>query len=1237
MSISPDTRDLVLASRRGLYILDLETPFHPPRFLPQGGTWDVADVQWNPHVSHDEYIVSTSSEKLLIWNLLLSGQTFIEHVLRSHYRAITDINWHTIEPDVVVSTGIDSWLWAWDLRTIQKPIMGLCAFGPGGTQVKWNRIDGNILASSHSNEVLIWDRRKGSLPIQRIRGHNAKIYGIDWAHDRRNELVTCSLDKTIKVWDTQIAQPTTVINTSYPVWRARDLPFGQGVLSLPQRGETALEMYAYEDPTAPIDKFEGHADVVKEFVWRRGGEDNAEFQLITWAKDQTLRFWPVDTDVVKKAGITPTRTTVMPQGRRETKISFSNAPASTDLPPALSAPIRRRSVLAEVRAPTPLAPPRFAGHEPAGRRKTLTPILDNKREGLSRSRAMPIPTAGTSVKESGTPGTMSRGHFAGGRSSRQISQSNWLQNVKIAHPREGSIGPGSGSGRNSGNASRNASGSRAPSLAEPSSSRAFSRTRDGSLDSELFEEQYVDPAPSLNEEITSVVTKLSSPKLKLEKADFKKRNCTFGLQGPWGESTSVFLRVTFTFPRDYPQTTYPSPDGVPTVDLERSPLISMKQRAFLLRRLKEIRERERPCLEKCLKFLLFGDRVEDSSRHAAIDSGSSSEDEESNVRKGDTSLPALRGDKNLAEPRTSQGVFSANGQLVCFDNTPPRIVRNTLRELSISPSVASRPPDSAPRVFRNPASLSDAVRHLTNAAQDRTPPPIEHKRPDGATNEENVLRIMDSVLTFATHMPHAPSGKPRRVSEHSRQTDDIPAQYALLPARRSSIYTVYIKSTDCLLGNPDVDAAAGYVLAGSLQELFDTNAGVAHTLGRSDHERMFRMLHVLASRRTEETVLRLHGSIDPLIAILAMKLYEELLAEKDIQMLVFVSVLLLRSFPPEVDDQPSGRTRVSSVAPSPGGLFAARKISLEYFDSRRQRQGSPLSPTTSNSPTPMHTPGGHAPPMASPSSSKGSSWGSSLTSGMRQLVSSVRTASANTPEGAKHQAGLSGSRRVIIKRESAARQSSNSPMSKSSWEAPESPVIPGVTYISKRRPTFSQVLSGQTPEPKKQINFHPAYNMQPSAPFLSPELRVQLMCHILSYAEMLLIWQLPEKRSELLKLVENDVQRLSLDKAVADETLYSASIDYLRPCPACGHTGEPGITICTACGGRLPARCTICRLAIKGLFHICSKCLHISHMKCWRARDDSACASGCGCICALPAFEPLSNGLIVLSPIMQIR
>ena len=83
--------------------------------------------------------------------------------------------------------------------------------------------------------------------------------------------MTCSLDKTIKIWDTQSDDPNIVINTAYPVWRARDLPFGQGVLSLPQRGKTALEMFAH-DSIEPVETFGGHTDVVREFVWRRGGQ-----------------------------------------------------------------------------------------------------------------------------------------------------------------------------------------------------------------------------------------------------------------------------------------------------------------------------------------------------------------------------------------------------------------------------------------------------------------------------------------------------------------------------------------------------------------------------------------------------------------------------------------------------------------------------------------------------------------------------------------------------------------------------------------------------------------------------------------------------------------------------------------------------------------------------------------------------------------------------------------------------
>ena len=65
----------------------------------------------------------------LIWNLLLVGKSNVQHMLQAHYRAVTDINWHTTECDTVVSAGIDSWLWAWDLRDPRKPIFGMLVGG----------------------------------------------------------------------------------------------------------------------------------------------------------------------------------------------------------------------------------------------------------------------------------------------------------------------------------------------------------------------------------------------------------------------------------------------------------------------------------------------------------------------------------------------------------------------------------------------------------------------------------------------------------------------------------------------------------------------------------------------------------------------------------------------------------------------------------------------------------------------------------------------------------------------------------------------------------------------------------------------------------------------------------------------------------------------------------------------------------------------------------------------------
>ncbi|RHZ79404.1 hypothetical protein Glove_146g41 [Diversispora epigaea] len=307
MSISPSSRDIVLAARKGLFIIDLKNPCEPPRELHHLTKWEVADVQWNPHLARDKWVASTSNQKGLIWNLARPSEA-VEFILQGHNRAISDINWHPFHPDLLATSSVDTYVHLWDLRIPKKPFRSFCAWNSGATQVKFNGKNEHILASSHDRNLMIWDVRKGSVCVTEILAHATKIYGIDWSRRNEKNIITCSLDKKVKFWN--IEEPDKCqgeILTNSPVWRARHTPVGFGILTMPQRSETALHLWNLENTQSPVESFTEHRDVVKEFVWRiKGGGDQSiddrEFQLITWSKDQNLRLWPISDKQLKLIG-----------------------------------------------------------------------------------------------------------------------------------------------------------------------------------------------------------------------------------------------------------------------------------------------------------------------------------------------------------------------------------------------------------------------------------------------------------------------------------------------------------------------------------------------------------------------------------------------------------------------------------------------------------------------------------------------------------------------------------------------------------------------------------------------------------------------------------------------------------------------------------------------------------------------------------------------------------------------
>lgn len=338
MSLSPNGRDAVLAGRKGLFIIDLDDPFKAPRWLHHITSWEVADVQWSPHHAlKPSWCISTSNQKALLWDLARPSSNAIAHVLHRHTRAITDINFHLSDPEILATCSIDTFVYSWDMRSPRRPVGKWAEWRAGATQVKWSQSNPYQLASSHDHSFFVWDTRNGALPILKVESaHKGKINGLDYSN-ADDKLTTCSNDESVKIWDISrpnntTIRPSVVMKANFPIARARSLPFGKdsccGIMPLREGGNAvhivnyqgALERHASTGETVNLDvvadySFRGHQGPIKDFLWRTlrsnylGFENKhpwEKYQLVSWSsQDYDLKLWPHDDQIYEIANYNP--------------------------------------------------------------------------------------------------------------------------------------------------------------------------------------------------------------------------------------------------------------------------------------------------------------------------------------------------------------------------------------------------------------------------------------------------------------------------------------------------------------------------------------------------------------------------------------------------------------------------------------------------------------------------------------------------------------------------------------------------------------------------------------------------------------------------------------------------------------------------------------------------------------------------------------------------------------------
>ncbi|XP_031164379.1 GATOR complex protein WDR59 isoform X2 [Sander lucioperca] len=291
----------VLSGRRFLYMVNLEAPSEAPRKIGRQSKWDVGTVQWNPHRSESHVFAASSNQRVDLYSWR-DGCGEVHTSLQGHTRVISDLDWSWFEPEFLVTSSVDTYIYIWDTRDTRKPTVALSAVA-GASQVKWNRKNQNLLASSHDGDVRIWDKRKPNTAVEYVAAHLSKIHGLDWHHDNEFIFATSSQDNSVRFWDfRQPRKYLNILSCQVPVWKARYTPFSNGLVTVmvPQlRRENSLLLWSTLDLNSPVHAFVGHDDVVLEFQWRPQKEGSKDYQLVTWSRDQTLRIWRVDPQLQK--------------------------------------------------------------------------------------------------------------------------------------------------------------------------------------------------------------------------------------------------------------------------------------------------------------------------------------------------------------------------------------------------------------------------------------------------------------------------------------------------------------------------------------------------------------------------------------------------------------------------------------------------------------------------------------------------------------------------------------------------------------------------------------------------------------------------------------------------------------------------------------------------------------------------------------------------------------------------
>lgn len=181
LDLNKANTQIAIAGRSLLKVYSIESDGFTEVCNMRGGknpnlSYSSNDVSWS-HIDTNILATAATNGVVAVWDLTKFGRQKQTLSYNDHERTAHTVEFHLVDPNVLVSASQDGTIKYFDLRTDKGSVATFHSNSESIRDVKFNALSPNVLAAvSENGSVSMWDIKRPDRCLQQFTAHSGPIY-----------------------------------------------------------------------------------------------------------------------------------------------------------------------------------------------------------------------------------------------------------------------------------------------------------------------------------------------------------------------------------------------------------------------------------------------------------------------------------------------------------------------------------------------------------------------------------------------------------------------------------------------------------------------------------------------------------------------------------------------------------------------------------------------------------------------------------------------------------------------------------------------------------------------------------------------------------------------------------------------------------------------------------------------------------------------------------------------------